>query len=283
MLLDVKTLDTLQKLGLSSYEAKAYTALVAVGPTTATVLSAESEVPRTKIYGVLKRLEEEKWITVSKGMPSTYIARYPREVVEQRRTHFCSELDQLSNKLTLLYDRQIENETLDALLIRGLDSISAKMMEMMDRARRSVMIMGSFSSPVEIGQLNKKIIKLKKKDVTVRIIAIPLSKEDETDIIGAFRPVKNDVRLFIRQIDDHLGFGDRPGLLHDHLGFGDRPGSPRWVLIDRREILLSARADEGVPGLDSAIAIWVSNASIAQLMMRPVIFDRVWELSEQIN
>jgi hypothetical protein len=30
-----------------------------------------------------------------------------------------------------LYDRQIENEALNALLIRGIDSISAKMMEMM--------------------------------------------------------------------------------------------------------------------------------------------------------
>jgi hypothetical protein len=130
-----------------------------------------------------------------------------------------------------------------------------------------------FIADVEIGQLNKKIIKVKKKDVTVRIIA--LSKEDETDIIGAFRPVKNDVRLFNPQLDDHRGFGDLDDL---HL-----PGFVRWVLIDRREILLSAGADEGVPGLDSANAIWVSNASIAQLMMRPVIFDRAWELAEQIN
>ena len=59
MLLDVETLDTLQKLGLSTYEATAYMALTASGPTTATVLVAESEVPRKRIYGVLKRLEEK--------------------------------------------------------------------------------------------------------------------------------------------------------------------------------------------------------------------------------
>jgi len=100
---------------------------------------------------------------VSKGKPSTYIPRYPREVVEQRKTLFCSELDQLSNELTSLYDRQIENESLNALLIRGFDSISAKMMEMMDRTRRSIMIMGTFVSPVEIEQLNKKIIKAKRR------------------------------------------------------------------------------------------------------------------------
>jgi sugar-specific transcriptional regulator TrmB len=55
MLLDVETLDTLQKLGLSAYEAKAYMDLVASGPTTATVLSAEAAIPRTKIYEALRR------------------------------------------------------------------------------------------------------------------------------------------------------------------------------------------------------------------------------------
>jgi sugar-specific transcriptional regulator TrmB len=63
-----------------------------------------------------------------------------------------------------LYDRQIENEALNALLVRGFESISAKMIEMMNRARRSITIVGSFLSPVEITQLNKKIIEATKKD-----------------------------------------------------------------------------------------------------------------------
>jgi sugar-specific transcriptional regulator TrmB len=274
MLFDVKTLDTLQKLGLTAYEAKAYTALVTVGPTTATVLSAESEIPRTKIYGVLKRLQEEKWITVSKGKPSTYAPRYPKEVVEQRRTLFCSELEELSNNLTFLYDRQIENEALNALLIRGIDSISAKMMEMMDRVQRSVIIIDSFLSPVEIRRLNKKIIKAKKRDVTVRILVTPLQTENDTDIKEAFLPVKNDVRLFVPPSEALRISDDR---------LDDRPGFMRQVIIDRREMLLAtATADEGVPDLDSAIAIWISNASIARLIMPPM-FDRLWELSKQIS
>jgi hypothetical protein len=57
----------------------------------------------------------------------------------------------------------------------------------------------------------------------------------------------------------------------------------RQVIIDRREMLLAtATADEGVPDLDSAIAIWISNASIARLIMPPM-FDRLWELSKQIS
>jgi hypothetical protein len=151
------------------------------------------------------------------------------------------------------------------------------MMEMMDRTRRSIMIMGTFVSPVEIEQLNKKIIKAKKKDVTVRILVITSrSKESEADIIKAFRPIKNDVRLHVPQLEG-------PNKLDDRYG-DDGSGIARWVIIDRREILLAlTRPDEKVPDLDSAIAMWVSNASIAQYLMRPHVFDKLWEDSEQIE
>jgi sugar-specific transcriptional regulator TrmB len=279
MLLDVKTLDSLQKLGLSAYEAKTYTALVAAGPTTATVLSAESEVPRTKIYGVLKRLEEKMWITISKGKPSTFSPRYPKEVVEERRTLLCAELDECSNNLTLLYDRQIENEALNAFLVRGFDNISAKMMEMMDRARRSITILGSFLSTFEIARLNKKVIKAKKKDVTVRIVIQP---PNSSDTVGAFLPVKNHVRLFVPPFE---GFSPP---FESFSPFEDRLDPPprfaRQVIVDRREMLIAiVRVDERIPNLNNAIAIWISNASIAQYIADLLMFDRIWEASEQIN
>jgi len=56
VLLETKVITTLQKLGLTFYEAKVYATLVATEGTTATVLSTESKVPRTKIYDVLKRI-----------------------------------------------------------------------------------------------------------------------------------------------------------------------------------------------------------------------------------
>ena len=108
---DAKILATLQKLGLTYYGAKVYATLVATGDTTATVLSTESEVPRTKIYDVLKRLEERNWIAVEQGRPIIYSPRYPKEVLEERRTLLCSEIDHCSNELALMYDRQIGKES----------------------------------------------------------------------------------------------------------------------------------------------------------------------------
>jgi sugar-specific transcriptional regulator TrmB len=279
MLLDVKTHYTLQKLGLAAYEAKAYMALVAAGPTTATVISAGSEIPRTKIYGVLKRLEEKRWITISKGNPSTYTPRYPKEVIDQRTTVLCAEFDQCSNNLTLLYDRQIENEALTALFVRGFDSISAKMMEMMDRARRSIMIVGSFQSTLEIARLNQKVIKAKKKDVSVRIL---IESQKTSDTVKAFLPVKNHVRLFVPPFKGFPPPIEGVSPLEDRLD--PPPRFARHVIVDRREILIAiVRTDERTSSLDNAIAFWISNSSIAEYMADLTMFDRIWEASEQIN
>jgi hypothetical protein len=68
------------------------------------------------------------------------------------------------------------------------------MMKMVDRARRSITIMGSFLSTFEIARINKKVIKAKKKDVCVRIVIPP---QKASDIVKAFLPVKNHVRLFV--------------------------------------------------------------------------------------
>lgn len=78
-------LVTLQKLGLTYYGARVYVTLVSLGPSDATELAAESEVPRTKIYDVLKRLKTEKWITVEHTRPITYTPKYPRDILEEKK------------------------------------------------------------------------------------------------------------------------------------------------------------------------------------------------------
>lgn len=58
MMTDQKTIDLLQKLGLTFYGAKAYATLTTTGTTTPSILATEAEIPRSRIYGVIQRLEE---------------------------------------------------------------------------------------------------------------------------------------------------------------------------------------------------------------------------------
>lgn len=259
MLLDMKNIATLQKLGLTYYGAKAYAALVATGPTTATVISAEAEVPRTKIYEVLKRLAEEKWVTVEKGRPILYSPRYPREIVEERKALLYSDVDNLSNELAMTYDRLMEKESPKVWMIRGVDRITAKVEEMMGRARQSVMLHGTLYLPGEIEMLKGEIARVKKNGVSVRIITRgKLSlKDHEIDIVGAFLPVTADIRI------------SGPPIL-------------KYLMIDDREMLMMfSRVDGNVVDLESVIAIWIPNASVTQYNVSN--FNQSWETARPIG
>ncbi|PLJ78424.1 TrmB family transcriptional regulator [Infirmifilum sp. SLHALR2] len=81
--------ELLQKLGFTSYEAKAYVTLVVNGPLTATELASRSEIPQPRVYDVVQSLSEKGLILVSEGRPRKFAAVDPlialRNYVERRR------------------------------------------------------------------------------------------------------------------------------------------------------------------------------------------------------
>ena len=119
-------LSALQKLGLTLYGARAYAALISTGTTTATVLAREAEIPPTKIHETMKRLEEEQWVTIEKGRPNLYTPRYPKEVIEERRSKLYAEIDKVSNQLTMIIDQLIEKESPKVWVIKGGRILSLK-------------------------------------------------------------------------------------------------------------------------------------------------------------
>jgi sugar-specific transcriptional regulator TrmB len=258
MLLDLKTISTLRKMGLTLYGAKVYTALVSIGPANATVLAKEADVPRTKIYEVLRRLEEDRWVVVENGRPNLYSPRYPREIIDEKRSSLFSEIDDISHELTMTYDHLMEKENPKVWLIRGTDNIAAKAIEMISRARQSVMMLGTLYSPVEIEQLTDEIARVKKKGVSVRIITRPKLRlrNGEIDIVAALRPVTADIRI---------------------------AGPPflKYTMIDERELLMTfARVEDNKPDPESFIAIWIPSTSVTQYNVSN--FNTIWNTAEPV-
>jgi len=67
----------LRRLGLSPYEASAYSALVRYGPLTATELSKITHIPQSRVYDVVSKLMKKGFVAVSGGSPSVYRAIRP--------------------------------------------------------------------------------------------------------------------------------------------------------------------------------------------------------------
>ena len=64
-----RTIEHLQKVGLTEYESKVYLSLLGSRFNSATLLAKRSGVPRTKIYTVLESLESKGWIKIYSGSP----------------------------------------------------------------------------------------------------------------------------------------------------------------------------------------------------------------------
>ncbi|MEM4304016.1 MAG: helix-turn-helix domain-containing protein [Candidatus Caldarchaeum sp.] len=73
---------TLQELGLTEYEARAYIALVENGPLTAGELSEMKLIPYSKVYEALGSLAEKGFIESQQGRPAKYFQKSPAAVIE---------------------------------------------------------------------------------------------------------------------------------------------------------------------------------------------------------
>lgn len=252
MLLDEKMLATLQKLGLTYYGARVYETLVLLGQSDATKLSAESEVPRTKIYDVLRRLETEGWITSERSRPITYTARYPKDVLEERKAAFDAEVDEISSELSMLYDRQMDTESPRVWLLRGADNVTAKVLDMIGRSKKDVMLLGALYFADEIEKIRTALADAGRRGLNVRLItreSIKL-KDGDLDIRGQLSPVVSEVKI-------------------------SGPSYSKYVIVDGRELLIVlSRIEDGVPDAESTIAIWIPNTSFASYQAS--LFNAIW-------
>ena len=73
---------SLEEFGLSKYEAQAYVALIAKGTISASELAYYSEIPRTKIYPTLLKLESKKLVIISKSKPIMCTAIAPEDAFD---------------------------------------------------------------------------------------------------------------------------------------------------------------------------------------------------------
>lgn len=259
MIFDTGTISALQKLGLTTYGAKVYAALVSTGSANATMLASQAEVPRTKIYETLKRLEEEKWIEVEKGRPNIYSPRHPRDIIEERKAALYSDIDKVSSQLTLTYDHQMEKEKPNVWLIRGVDNIISKTMEMMNRAKQGIMLFGTLYSPREMAPLRKQISAAKTRGVGIRVITGPRVKTEcgEMDIVKLLLPVTTDIKIL-----------PLPYI--------------KGLIIDNREILIMySRVEGDAPDLEDAVAIWITGTSMASYLASN--FNMMWNASSAID
>jgi len=170
-----KAEKVLRELGLTQYETRAYLALLDKGVLTASQISEHAEVPYTKVYEILSSLEKKGWIKSERGRPSRYYPKSPLEALEAaklRLEEMTKTWEQtIMSELQPLYEKQEIREKPDIWILRGEFSILAKLKELLDKARKEIMIAAPSLPRVLEDLLVSMLMRLQGTEINVLFMA----------------------------------------------------------------------------------------------------------------
>ena len=187
----------LRKLGLSEYESKVYLTLVRYGSLEGRKLSKLSSVPQSKIYEVLYRLAEKKFVLILEVKPKLFKAIEPRTAIKNFLLSKKQEIETLGrtipNKLKSL-KKFVEPQTSELITVyRGEKNTHPLVINKFITAKKYVKDMFTFEYMPN--SVLREVIKCIEKGVKIYMLA---TKKDE-DNIKLIRKIKKlgvEVRYF---------------------------------------------------------------------------------------
>lgn len=241
-----KVARTLKNLGLTEYEARAYTGLVSVGPTSAGELSDTSNVPYSRIYDVLSKLERKGWIEIQSGRPTRYKAKSPSEALRlaqiEQEQEFKEASETILKELEPVYEQKAEMKKPDIWVIRGTRNLIGKIGEMFARAQIEILITIPTLTK-ELAELQNFFPLLEAKNLKLRMLT---SKK------GRFaKKLRSAPNLEIRYREPLFGGG---------------------IIVDSREVLLV------LGGARERLGIWSDEVGLTKFAKE--YFEYLWKDSK---
>ena len=233
-----KTRKALEKIGLTSYEIKAFSSLLKSGELTAADLSQKSGIPYSKIYEVLGTLEEKGWIGSDDSRPTKYFAKSPATGLDTTKNELESQFKKnqniILNELVPLYEKSGTSEKPDIWVLSGAFNIAAKILEMVESCTNEVMIALPEAGEGLVKQALPKLRLLHDKGVDITILTSDKMDKESLRSISRVAPVKVKKGLF---------------------GGG--------IISDKRYVVILLGSE--ISGSDSTdtVAIWADHAGLA--------------------
>ena len=113
-------MPSLVALGFSLNESRAYAALLSESPATGYEVGVRAQIPRSAVYGVLRRLVSAGAVRAIAGAPERFVPAAPEDLLSMLRKRFDAQADTLAEAV-----RRMETAppVPDAFSVRGYDRI----------------------------------------------------------------------------------------------------------------------------------------------------------------
>ena len=164
--------NLLIKFGITSNAAKAYIALLKNNPSTGYEISSQTDIPRSAIYNVLKKLVSLGFANSIGDDPKKYIPLPTSAVIELLNQSHNDKLDNLKEAFSNL---EVDDQVFDFWHLHGYRNIMLKAKELINNANKKIVISGWKR---EIEEIQKELAYAKKRGIENTIFSFTNIKKD---------------------------------------------------------------------------------------------------------
>lgn len=129
----------LEALGFSLNESRAYAALLAESPATGYEVGVRAQIPRSAVYGVLRRLVKAGAARSIAGSPERFVAAPAADLVAMLERRFAASTERLQEAARAL---QAPPSVADAFTVRGYDRILEEALRLVRGAKEKLAVSG---------------------------------------------------------------------------------------------------------------------------------------------
>lgn len=182
--------NRLQHFGLTEYQARTYTTLVAHGVAEADTIASTADLPRTSVYKALDTLQEMGYVLVNEGRPRVFRPAEPLEI----KSRLSRKLDNTFGRLNTLSEiLSQKGEPQLVYTIHGKEKVLDKIAEILKKTRKEIVISTPNFSDI-LRELEDEFQAAKKRSIDITIITTPGERViDGADIERKERLIATDI------------------------------------------------------------------------------------------
>ena len=203
---------SLEEFGLSKYEAQAYVALIAKGTISAGELAYYSEIPRTKIYPTLLKLENKKLAIISKSKPIMCTAIAPEDAFDGIIHEQINKVNAMNTLVSNLKKASEESRKARGSEEKRYFHVSANnvlaQLQTMIEGSKSIKIMADQWGFGLLAECREQLLSVLRRNIDVKLLVSPSQICSE-----AYRTIPDGVEIRASEITQNCFIFDETELL----------------------------------------------------------------------
>jgi sugar-specific transcriptional regulator TrmB len=204
---------SLEEFGLSKYEAQAYVALISKGTISASELAYYSEIPRTKVYPTLLKLENKKLVIISKSKPIMCTAISPEDAFDGIINEQINKVTAMNSLISNLKKANEESRKLKGSEEKRYFHLSAnnvlvRLQIMIEGSKSSIKIMTDQWGFGLLAECKEQLLSVLRRNLDVKILIIPTQICSEI-----FKAIPDGIEIRASEITQNCFIFDETELL----------------------------------------------------------------------